>query len=193
MIEFAPLPTPRSAYSVLYADPPWQYREIMHHAGVESGSARKHYTTIALDDLKALKPALDEVLAADCLLYLWSTGAVLPEALELGKAWGFKYATIAFVWVKPGAPTPGYYTMSSTEQCLVFKRGKIPQPRGSRNERQLVHAARAGHSSKPEEVALRIERMFPAVNGFEKLELFARGAPQRTGDWRFWGDETESA
>ena len=80
---------------------------------------------------------------------------------------------------------PGFYTMSQCELCLVGKRGKIPRPRGARNERQLVRELRGVHSTKPEEVAVRIGRMFPEQR---KIELFARRA--REG-WDVWGNEVE--
>jgi N6-adenosine-specific RNA methylase IME4 len=73
--------------------------------------------------------------------------------------------------------------MSQMELCLIGKRGKIPQPRGSRNVRQLVTSLRGRHSEKPDEVRKRIEEMFPHQN---KIELFARQAPR---GWDIWGDE----
>ena len=71
--------------------------------------------------------------------------------------------------------------MSQCELCLVFRRGRIPTPRGARNERQLVRAKRGPHSAKPEEVRCRIERMFPEQ---PKIELFAR---QKVDGWTAWG------
>ena len=79
---------------------------------------------------------------------------------------------------------PGFYTMSQCELCLVFKRGKIPTPRGKRNVRQLVSAKRGPHSVKPDEVRLRIEAMFPSQR---KIELFAR---KGVAGWEPWGLET---
>ena len=76
--------------------------------------------------------------------------------------------------------------MSQCELCLVFKRGKIPSPRGARNVRQLVREGRSGHSAKPEEVRGRIDAMFP---GLRKIELFARG--QIDEGWTAWGLEAE--
>ena len=71
--------------------------------------------------------------------------------------------------------------MSQCELCLVFKRGKIPAPRGSRNERQFVSEMRGRHSAKPNEVRDRIAAMFPKQ---KKIELFAR---QQTPGWTAWG------
>jgi N6-adenosine-specific RNA methylase IME4 len=65
--------------------------------------------------------------------------------------------------------------------CLVFKKGKIPQPRGARNIQQLVKSPRGKHSEKPIEVLKNIEKMFPTQ---EKIELFARHKPE---GWDVWG------
>ena len=176
---FPQLPTAR--YGIIYADPPWDYRGQLQHAGrgkADTGGAVRHYSTVSLTDLKCLDVA--GIAASDALLFMWATSPHLDQAIELGKAWGFAWATVGFVWDKERV-NPGYYTMSQCELCLVFKRGRIPRPRGARNVRQLVRARRGTHSSKPSEVRRRIERMFPDQ---EKIELFAR---TRTLGWDAWG------
>jgi N6-adenosine-specific RNA methylase IME4 len=65
--------------------------------------------------------------------------------------------------------------------CLVFKRGRIPTPRGSRNEKQLIRVPRGQHSQKPIEALKAIERMFPTQ---DRIELFARHKPD---GWDVWG------
>ena len=99
---------------------------------------------------------------------------------SLGKIWGFEYKTVAFVWNKMNH-NPGQYTLSYCELCLLFKRGRIPKPRGARNVKQLLEEPRGAHSQKPEEIAKRIEKMFPTQS---KIELFARH--KRKG-WDVWG------
>ena len=181
--QFPPLPDRR--YGVIYADPPWDYRGQLQHAGGDSGDtggAVRHYGTVTSADLAGLPVA--GIAEADCLLFLWATSPHLDQAVDLGKAWGFEWATVAFVWDKQRV-NPGFYTMSQCELCLVFKRGRIPRPRGARNVRQLVSERRGAHSAKPEEVRRRIERMFPEQ---AKIELFARG---RAPGWDTWGDEIE--
>ena len=75
--------------------------------------------------------------------------------------------------------------MSQCELCLVFKRGKIPEPRGARNVKQYVEAERGRHSTKPEEVRRRISDMFPTQ---KKIELFARVSAE---GWEAWGLESD--
>ena len=100
----------------------------------------------------------------------------------MGTAWGFEYKTVAFVWDKK-MHNPGRYTLSQTEFVLVFKRGKIPTPRGERNIRQFISVSRGLHSEKPEEVILGITKMFPQQ---KKIELFAR---KNYFGWDNWGLE----
>jgi len=96
------------------------------------------------------------------------------------ECWGFKWVTIGFVWDKQKV-NPGYYTLSQVELCLIGKHGRIPKPRGSRKERQLVSTPRTAHSCKPHEVRKRIELMFPSQR---KVELFAR---ESYPGWDCWG------
>ena len=178
---FPPLPYGEGPFDIIYADPPYDYGGQKQHAGAgkkDTGGAEKHYPTITLADLKQLDVA--GIAAEDCLLFLWSTSPHLDQAIELGKAWGFDWATVAFVWYKQ-ATNPGFYTLSQCELCLVFKRGKIPQPRGLRNIRQFVSEKRNEHSRKPEEVRYRIEMMFPEQRW---AELFAT---KETSGWTAWG------
>ena len=185
---FPPLPNDR--FAIIYADPPWDYKGQLQHAGAgsdDTGGALRHYPTLTLDTLKTLP--VSDIAEDDCLLFLWATSPHLDQAIELGKAWDFEWATIAFVWDKQKV-NPGFYTLSQCELCLVFKRGKIPQPRGARNIRQLVSAKRGPHSSKPEEVRNRIDKMFPTQ---QKIELFARTTTPPNPTWSLWGLEAEPA
>ncbi len=178
---------PDGRYDIIYADPPWDYKGQLQHAGAgssDTGGAARHYSTVTLDDLKCLD--VRSIAADDCLLFMWSSSPHLDQAIDLGKTWGFAWATVGFVWNKQRV-NPGFYTMSQCELCLIFKYGKIPTPRGARNVRQLVSERRGKHSAKPEEVRARIEEMFPNQS---KIELFARC---RADGWAAWGHESNGA
>ena len=180
---FAPLPP--GPFEILYADPPWDYKGQLQHAGAgsrDTGGAVRHFPTLKLRDLCRLP--IRDIAAEQSLLFLWATSPHLDQAIDLGKAWGFDWATVAFVWDKERV-NPGFYTMSQCELCLVFKRGRIPRPRGTRNERQYLRQRRQRHSAKPEEARHRIERMFPTQR---RIELFARGP---TPGWTGWGLESD--
>lgn len=184
---------PSKKFDVIYADPPWDYggklqfdkssttaENIDFSKNIFISSATFKYPTLKTEELKKLP--LKQIAKDDCLLFMWATNPHLEQALELGRAWGFEYRTVAFVWDKM-IHNPGIYTLSNCELCLVFKRGKIPTPRGARNVQQLIRAPRGKHSEKPIEVAEAIERMFPTQ---EKIELFAR---KRNKGWSVWGLE----
>jgi N6-adenosine-specific RNA methylase IME4 len=173
-------------YSIIYADPPWDYAGKTQHTDgkfKEGMSAIDHYPTMTLDKLKELQVA--NICENSALLFLWTSSPHLPQALELMSAWGFTYSTIAFVWYKEKT-NPGYYTLSECEICIVGKRGSIPKPRGSRKERQFLSELRGKHSEKPEEIRRRIEKMFPDQ---KKVELFARKSAE---GWAVWGNQVVS-
>ena len=172
-------------YSILLSDPAWQYSssECLHPSSRLDGKKDIPYPTMKLKDVKALK--VQDLCEDDCLLFLWVTSPMLLEGLEVMEAWGFKYATIAFVWHKQ-MHNPGHYTMSECEICLVGKKGRIPSPRGSRKVRQFISEMRTKHSKKPEAVRDRIHEMFPTQ---AKLEMFARTKHEHFDSW---GNEVES-
>ncbi|MDF9408681.1 S-adenosylmethionine-binding domain-containing protein [Pelotomaculum isophthalicicum JI] len=73
---------------------------------------------------------------------------------EVITAWGFKYKTVAFVWVNqtrtgkwPVTLAGGQWVISNTEPCLLATKGR-PQ-RIERNIKQFVVAERTKHSKKP--------------------------------------------
>ncbi len=173
-------------YQIIYADPPWSGdTECLATKSHIVDANSFHYPAMTTQGIGNIGIDLRRYLDNDCLLFLWVRSPALEDGLFVGKAWGFKYTTVAFVWYKERA-NPGHYTMSECELCLTFKRNKIPLPRGSRNERQFLSSLRGRHSEKPEEFMSRIERMFPIQN---KIELFAR---QKVEGWDCWGNEVES-
>ena len=184
---------PNKKYQVIYADPPWDYGGKMQYdkttikgenIGFEKkiflSSAGFKYPTLKLKQLKTLD--VKSIADDDCILFMWTTGPQLANSVELGEAWGFEYKTVAFVWDQM-IHNPGRYTLSQTEFVLVFKKGKIPQPRGARNVRQMVAVPRGKHSEKPIEVIKGITKMFPQQ---DKIELFARN---NFVGWDNWGLE----
>ena len=179
-------------FSIVYADPPWKYQTeegqfTVKKKGVRTvphSAATKHYQTVGTAAIKGFPVA--DILEDDALLFLWTTGGHIPDALTVGPAWGFKkYITMGFVWDKQRT-TAGRYTLAQTEFVLIFKRGRIPQPRGARNIRQFLSEKRTVHSKKPDEIRDRISQMFPEQR---KIELFARGKP--APGWVAWGEEVQ--
>jgi N6-adenosine-specific RNA methylase IME4 len=182
---------PKKKFDIIYADPPWDYNgklqfdrssknadEIDLSRSIFISSASFKYPTLKLNEL--MKMPVHEIAKDDCLLFMWTTNPHLAHAVALGQGWGFEYKTVAFVWDKM-MHNPGKYTLSNCELCLVFKRGRIPHPRGARNIQQLVRSPRRAHSMKPGEVREAIEKMFPTQ---DRIELFARNKYE---GWTAWG------
>jgi len=174
-------PLPERQYDVLYADPPWYYGKPQHGGAgkVNTGGAETHYPTLKLPELKQLD--VQSISKPDSVLFMWTTGPQLANAIQLGEAWGFEYKKVAFVWDKQRG-NPGSYTYTSCEFVLLFKRGnrevgKYVMPQ------QLYSAKRGKHSSKPDAIRYFITQMYTPAN---RIELFAR----TTHDlWDSWGNE----
>lgn len=185
--------TTTKKYQVILADPPWSYRGQVQRGGKDqdySSSADRYYATLSIDDLCKMGEDIKRITDPEgCLLYLWYSPPILEDAMRLTEAWGFTYATTAFVWVKTSngqtlQVNPGHYTMSSCEMVNVAKVRRVPKPRGSRNIRQVVFAPRTNHSSKPSEIRERITQMHPLQS---KIELFSR-VDQATQKDPLWDD-----
>lgn len=182
---------PNKKFDIIYADPPWHYNGKMQFdksskskekmdltRKIFISSATFKYPTLKTSEL--MRIPVHKIAKDDCLLFIWTSNPHLAQAIELGEVWGFEYKTVAFVWDKMNH-NPGQYTLSNCELCLVFKRGRIPKPRGARNIQQLVRIPRREHSAKPVEVIQAITKMFPTQ---ERIELFAR---RKVEDWSVWG------
>jgi N6-adenosine-specific RNA methylase IME4 len=172
-------------YRVIYADPPWRY-ENYSKAG-EWKNAARHYDCMSIDQIAALP--VGHLAQERCALFLWATNPLLDRAIEVMKAWGFRYTTVAFTWAKRTRRDTdwhmglGYSTRANAEICLLGTIGDVGLPR-SRAVRSLIVEPVREHSRKPDRVPADIERMY----GGPYVELFARTS--RPG-WESWGNETE--
>lgn len=182
---------PRNHYGVIYADCPWQFN-CWSGKGTDR-AVENHYDTMSVAELSALP--VGSLAAPDCALIIWICWPILPEALEVIKAWGFDYKSCAFSWMKADVSTlnmfegevdasmgMGYYTRANSEAALLATRGN--PKRLNADVRQGIIAPKREHSRKPDGVHQRIERLF----GGPYLDLFAR---QRRKNWTSWGDEIE--
>ena len=179
------IPFPDRKYDIIYADPAWDYGsgQLIGGSGVSS-QVKNHYSTMDFDTLSNLP--ISDIRNVDCLLFMWVISPELHRCIHVGEAWGFDYITVAFVWDKQ-LNIPSHYTVSQCELCLIFKHGKIPQPRGKRNIHQFLSCKRGAHSVKPLEIQHRITEMFPTQS---KIELFARPMEMtKMQGWDYWGNE----
>jgi N6-adenosine-specific RNA methylase IME4 len=155
------------------------------------------YPTMSIDEMKALP--INNIADKDCALFMWFTYSHLPQAIELCKAWGFKYKTVAFVWLKLSnkgniLSNIGAWTMGNTEAVLIATRGNMLKHKKRNDIKQIVMPntelrlkGADRHSRKPKEVRERIELLFGDI---PRIELFAR---QNFSGWDAWGNEVSES
>lgn len=171
-------------YKIIYADPPWNYNDKRTGKKI-SGGASNHYITMKIEDIK--KIPIQNIASKNCMLFMWVTFPNIQEGLDCIKAWGFKYKTLGFSWIKTnkinGKPFfgIGYYTKSNCEVCLIGVKGKpIKQ---SNSVSSVIISPREEHSKKPDCVRDKIVEL---CGDLPRIELFAR---QQVEGWDCWGNE----
>lgn len=175
------LELPKGKYRVVYADCPWKYGD--DRSGLKTSAAEDHYPTMSVADLCALPVA--DLAAENCVLFFWATCPLLPDAMQVVKAWGFKYKT-CFVWDKSPHHNVGNYHEADAELLLVATLGScLPEERGGP---QVKRIPRAEHSRKPDDFRDLIDRMYKVG---PRIELFCRGEVPE--GWEAWGNEAQEA
>ena len=172
---------PEGRYSVILADPPWQFDVRVDD---ESHRGRVPYTTMSTDDICAMSVPADD----SCVLFLWSTKQHLLDgsARRVAEAWGF---TVRNYWTwekidKAGDVRigPGNWGRNADEPLLICTRGKVCPDFAS--QPTVIRAERGEHSEKPAVFYEIIERCVPSK---ARLEMFARGG-ERPG-WTITGSQ----
>ena len=174
-------------YSIIYADPPWSYRDKMKMKGVhgEIRGAASFYDTMDLSDIKSLP--IKSIAKENSILFMWITMPMLDKAFQVMESWGFTYKTCGFCWIKRTKNGKihlglGHYTRGNAELCLVGIMGKKPTFL-TRSLSQIVESEIRSHSQKPDIVRDKIVEL---VGDLPKIELFAR---QQVEGWDCWGNE----
>lgn len=173
-------------YQIIYADPPWQYK-VYSEKG-KGRSAENHYSTMSIEDIGKLP--IKKLPDNNCTLFMWMTFPTMKEGFKVIEEWGFKYKTVAFVWIKQNKRTPslfwglGFWTRANAEICIIATKGN--PKRISAKVHQIIISPREEHSKKPDEARKRIIQLMGDV---PRIELFAR---QKSDGWDVWGDEIES-
>jgi len=178
-------------YNVIYADPAWKYwskSAVNNSSWSEIKKLSEHYESMTTQDIKNLP--VKNIIDEDCACFLWVTDSHLKEWIEVLEAWGFKYKTIAFNWIKKTSKWNTYknvapWTLKSSEICLLGTKWAMTKYKQANNVEQLIEAERTKHSKKPEEAIKRIETLFWDL---PRLEMFCRFP--REG-WDVWGNEAE--
>ena len=179
-------------YNIIYADPAWDFKGggIYQDSGRKDRSISSQYKLTKTNDMAKLP--IKNITDKDAFLFMWCTDSHLKQGIELMEAWGFRYSTIAFIWVKQYASgslcsNVGRWTMKNCEIVLLGLKGTPLKYKQAKNIKQLVVAERTRHSVKPNEVRNRIVQL---CGDLPKVELFAR---QNVLGWDAWGNECENS
>ena len=182
--EPAPLPEVVGGFSTILADPPWRFANRTGKVAPEHRRLDR-YSTMSLEAIMNLK--VSKVAAKNAHLYLWVPNALLPEGLEVMKAWGFRYVS-NIIWAKrridggPDGRGVGFYFRNVTEILLFGVKGSMRTLQPGRSQVNMIETRKREHSRKPDEQYDLIEACSPGPF----LELFARH-PRPC--WTVWGDE----
>lgn len=180
-----PLPKVVGGFSTILADPPWRFSNRTGKVAPEHRRLDR-YSTMSLEAIKALE--VSEAAAKNAHLYLWVPNALLPEGLDVLRAWGFRYVS-NIIWAKrrldggPDGRGVGFYFRNVTEILLFGVKGSMRTLSPGRSQVNMIETRKREHSRKPDEQYDLIEACSPGPY----LELFARHP--RTG-WTVWGDES---
>lgn len=175
-------------YNVIYADPPWKFKNKNTGGSMISGAAAV-YPVMKVADICRMPVA--SICEDDCVLFMWWVASQPLEALKVVEAWGFKLKTMTgFTWVKytktgKDAFGMGFWTRQGSESCLIAVRGNPKRISGS--IRNVIHAPIREHSRKPDEAS---ERIVQLMGDKPRLEFFAR--EQQPG-WDVYGNEVANS
>jgi N6-adenosine-specific RNA methylase IME4 len=174
------IPFPNKVYSIIYADPPWNYQGKMMNSSVTD-----HYSVMGIKDICDL-PVRD-IAAKDCVLFMWVTYPKLNEFLKVIEAWGFEYKSVAFTWVKKNKKADSFFfglgrwTRANPEICIIATKGSIKRLSAGISNLQVFPIEE--HSKKPDKFRELITEL---VGDLPRIELFARNL---SDGWDVWGNE----
>lgn len=176
---------PLYRYGLIMCDPPWRFD---HWGEPNERSADGHYSTMDVEALKSLP--VEPLAAPDCWLWLWATGAMLPQAIDVLRAWRFTYVTAGW-WTKTQKKDPGKvriglgHTLRDAGEPFLI--GRIGSPKVfDHGIPSTILAPRREHSRKPEIAYSHAERL--AHPDAWRLDLFSR---QERYGWDCLGDECD--
>ena len=176
------IPFPNKKYQIIYADPPWSYKDKAL-AGKRGAGCK--YQTQSDEWINSLP--VKNISDNNCILFLWVTMPKLNESFNLINSWGFNYKTCAFTWVKKNKISNtwfmgmGNWTRSNPELCLLAVKGK--PKRISASVHSVVDTPIERHSKKPDVIR---DKIISLCGNLPRIELFAR---QKTEGWDAWGNE----
>lgn len=174
---------------IILADPPWK-QNARNNPDTKFGKGCD-YPTMETSEICALP--VGDIAADNSALLLWVTWPKLIDGLRVMGAWGYKYKTLGFLWLKLNRNNQapwfgiGTYAKSNCEACLLGIRGRMEvksnhvsqvieqgvsvDPLIDGKADGLILDIRGRHSAKPPQVKEKIVRLF---GDLPRMELFAR-------------------
>lgn len=172
-------------FRVIYADPPWKYRDSNATADGSGGKAERHYPPMAIDEL--CKLPVKEHAHKNSVLFMWVTTPMIfdsPGPADVMRAWGFEPKSMQ-TWDKV-LGMPGRFFQITTEHLVVGERGACPPDNPTPKPKSLFTERRTSeHSAKPGVTRKMIEKLYD-TGPF--LELFGR---EPVKGWSVFGNDAK--
>lgn len=183
-------------YNVIYADPPWQYRNKTTGRNHVSG-AKSKYNTMSLEEICAMIDGdLKGIIEKNSVLFLWATVPLMPEAMQVLKSWGFTYKTM-ITWRKIMSQGMGNWFRGQCEHLLLGVKGTVKPFRqqvsnfyeSEEFELDECYQHKVGrHSQKPHHFRELISKATKvSFENPSKLELFGRSREGLFPDYEYEG------
>jgi N6-adenosine-specific RNA methylase IME4 len=204
-------------FNTILADPPWPYNSwtavgVPTRKLVARGMAPAHYPVMSFEQMAELPVA--SFASKNCSLFMWATWPRMPMALQLGKAWGFKYSTVAFVWVKLSPKSRRFEeikaeltldlarTYTAKEVLAMLPKFHFGLGYWTRANTEFCLLFTKGSPKRQDNAVFQVihaplgrhsekpQDQYPAIERLVEgpyLELFARKAERV--NWSFWGNE----
>ncbi len=174
-------------YRVILCDSPHMYN-ARNGEGTKYGKGTSGYTggTLSVQELSSMGEDISRLASPDAYLFYWvcfpyigkGKGNGLENGIRVMEAWGFRYVSLAFTWVKVNRDGTyrkgvGRYVPNNTECVLMGVRGKPWHSKSGWKPCQVISAPlqREGkkiiHSRKPVEIYQNIEQWLTPQIGIE--------------------------
>lgn len=168
------------SYDVIVVDPPWQFMTWSDTNQIKLAS--NHYDLMQIEDI--LKLPVNRLAQRDCMLFLWATAPMLPQAMKCLEAWDFTYKTM-MVWRKVTKHGKirmglGFWVRSMHELILI---ATIGHPKKHSAFPSIFDGIAREHSRKPDEFYALVEKH---AAGIRRVDIFSR---QTRPGWDAFGNE----
>ena len=178
---------PVNKFQIIYLDPPWSYKD---KALAGNRGAECKYPVMSLEEIKKLP--IQQIADENCALFIWITMPLLYQVFDVISAYGFKYKTCAFNWIKRNKKSNTYfwgmgnYSRGNGELCLLATKGN--PKRISASVHSIIDTPIEGHSKKPDIVRDKIVELFGDI---PRIELFARNMNKYDNGWVNVGNDID--